>query len=194
MAGGLASLPYILAAGHPPISAALSAAVCLVSCTLFGVTFRYAIRQDLQNLQLKVLVCRRAYHMQLHVLPSKLKASLVTDQIMSAACSILGSHAFPRVFVRGLHAHHRLHICVCLRTQAHHAPALADAALSKVLWSQGIVLNKFGLGYLMLLSIAVLQSCKWCRVVWWQHSDWSVGAHRLTCCSSLLATLSHLSS
>ncbi|KAL0018824.1 hypothetical protein WJX77_002879 [Trebouxia sp. C0004] len=53
VAGGLASLPYILAAGHPPISAALSAAVCLVSCTLFGVTFRYAIRQDLQNLQLK---------------------------------------------------------------------------------------------------------------------------------------------
>ncbi len=62
VAGGLASLPYILAAGHPPISAALSAAVCLVSCTLFGVTFRYAIRQDLQNLQLKVLVCWCTYH------------------------------------------------------------------------------------------------------------------------------------
>jgi hypothetical protein len=65
VAGGLASLPYILAAGHPPISAALSAAVCLVSCTLFGVTFRYAIRQDLQNLQLKVLVCWCTYHVQL---------------------------------------------------------------------------------------------------------------------------------
>ncbi|KAL3158063.1 hypothetical protein ABBQ32_011672 [Trebouxia sp. C0010 RCD-2024] len=52
-AGGLASLPYIVAAGHPPLSCALSAAVCLVSCILFGVTFRYAVRQDLQNLQLK---------------------------------------------------------------------------------------------------------------------------------------------
>lgn len=55
-AGGLASLPYIVAAGHPPLSCALSAAVCLVSCILFGVTFRYAVRQDLQNLQLKVLL------------------------------------------------------------------------------------------------------------------------------------------
>ena len=52
--GGLASLPYILAAGHPPLNMALSAAVSLASCTLFGVTFRYAVRQDLQNLQLKV--------------------------------------------------------------------------------------------------------------------------------------------
>lgn len=51
--GGLASLPYILAAGHPPLNMALSAAVSLASCTLFGVTFRYAVRQDLQNLQLK---------------------------------------------------------------------------------------------------------------------------------------------
>lgn len=51
--GGIASLPYILAAGHPPLSTALSAVACLASCTLFGVTFRYAIRQDLQNLQLK---------------------------------------------------------------------------------------------------------------------------------------------
>ena len=89
--------------------------------------------------------------MQLQLPPSKLEVSL-TDQIMSDACSILRPHAFPRVFVRGLHAHHCLQICVCLQTQAHHAPALADAALSKVLWSQGIVLDKFGLGYLMLLS------------------------------------------
>lgn len=53
-------MPYIIAAGHPPLSTALSAAVCLASCTLFGVTFRYAVRQDLENLQLKVLlgICR----------------------------------------------------------------------------------------------------------------------------------------
>ncbi len=52
--GGIASLPYILAAGHSPVGTALSAAVCAASCLLFGVTFRYAIRQDLHNLQLKV--------------------------------------------------------------------------------------------------------------------------------------------
>ena len=72
VAGGLASLPYIIAAGHPPLSTALSAAVCLASCTLFGVTFRYAVRQDLENLQLKVLLgcnamslfcCALSYHM-----------------------------------------------------------------------------------------------------------------------------------
>lgn len=53
--GTLASLPYILAAGHPPLASALSVGTCLASCLLFGVTFRYAVRQDLQNLQLKVI-------------------------------------------------------------------------------------------------------------------------------------------
>ncbi len=82
---------------------------------------------------------------------------------MSAACSILVLHAFPRVFVRGLPAHYRLQSCVCLQTQAHHAPALADAALSKVLWSQGIVLDKFGLGYLVLLSnCSAANGAGWC--------------------------------
>lgn len=54
LGGTVASLPYILAAGHPTLESALSVGSCLASCVLFGVTFRYAVRQDLNNLQLKV--------------------------------------------------------------------------------------------------------------------------------------------
>ncbi len=70
---------------------------------------------------------------------------------------------FLEIFVRCLPAHHRLQSCVCLQTQAHYAPALADAASSKVLWSQCIVLDELGLGHLVLLSdCSAVNGAGWC--------------------------------
>jgi hypothetical protein len=53
-AGTLASLPFSLAVeGGLSFGTLLSQAGILVSCALFGVTFRYTMRRDLGNLQLK---------------------------------------------------------------------------------------------------------------------------------------------
>jgi len=54
VAGTFASLPFTIAIdGGLSLGALLSQAGILVSCALFGVTYRYAIRRDLGNLQLK---------------------------------------------------------------------------------------------------------------------------------------------
>lgn len=54
IAGTFASLPFTLAVdGGLSLGALLSQAGILVSCALFGVTYRYAVRRDLGNLQLK---------------------------------------------------------------------------------------------------------------------------------------------
>lgn len=54
IAGTFASLPFTLAVdGGLSLGALLSQASILVSCSLFGVTYRYAVRRDLGNLQLK---------------------------------------------------------------------------------------------------------------------------------------------
>ncbi|KAK9861963.1 hypothetical protein WJX84_009465 [Apatococcus fuscideae] len=51
--GLLASLPFIVAEGEPPAIALLSMATSLASGVLFGVVYRYALRQDTSNFQLK---------------------------------------------------------------------------------------------------------------------------------------------
>ncbi|KAK9819641.1 hypothetical protein WJX72_000632 [[Myrmecia] bisecta] len=53
-AGGLlASLPYLLSTSQLGLVTAASAAICLASCALFGVTYRYAIRRDIGDSHLK---------------------------------------------------------------------------------------------------------------------------------------------
>ncbi len=51
--GLLGSLPYLATAGHGVGSAALTAAQIFASCLLFGVTFRYVLTADKNNIQLK---------------------------------------------------------------------------------------------------------------------------------------------
>lgn len=54
IAGTFASLPFTIAVdGGFTLGALLSQVGILVSCVLFGVTYRYAVRRDLRNLQLK---------------------------------------------------------------------------------------------------------------------------------------------
>ncbi|KAG0611699.1 hypothetical protein M758_7G159300 [Ceratodon purpureus] len=54
IAGTFASLPFTIAVdGGLTLGALLSQAGILLSCVLFGVTYRYAVRRDLGNLQLK---------------------------------------------------------------------------------------------------------------------------------------------
>lgn len=53
MGGLLGSLPYLATARHGAGSAALSAAQIFASCLLFGVTFRYVLAADKNNVQLK---------------------------------------------------------------------------------------------------------------------------------------------
>ena len=53
MGGLLGSLPYLATAGHGVGSAAVSAAQIFASCLLFGVTFRYVLAADKDNIQLK---------------------------------------------------------------------------------------------------------------------------------------------
>ena len=50
----LASLPFIITDGMPAPIALVSMATCLASGVLFGVVYRYALRQDTTNFQLKV--------------------------------------------------------------------------------------------------------------------------------------------
>jgi hypothetical protein len=53
VAGTLASLPFVLSNSGAGAEAVLSLAGVALSCLLFGVTYRYAVRQDLGNTQLK---------------------------------------------------------------------------------------------------------------------------------------------
>ncbi|KAM0046299.1 hypothetical protein Hdeb2414_s0009g00314561 [Helianthus debilis subsp. tardiflorus] len=51
--GTLAGLPISLAQAANTSQLILPSAITLISCALFGVTFRYAVRRDLNNFQLK---------------------------------------------------------------------------------------------------------------------------------------------
>ncbi|XP_076894494.1 uncharacterized protein LOC143546792 [Bidens hawaiensis] len=51
--GTLAGLPISLAQAANTSQLILPSAITLISCALFGVTFRYAVRRDLDNFQLK---------------------------------------------------------------------------------------------------------------------------------------------
>jgi hypothetical protein len=54
IAGTFVSLPFTIAVdGGLTVGALLSQAGILLSCVLFGVTYRYAVRRDVGNLQLK---------------------------------------------------------------------------------------------------------------------------------------------
>ncbi|KAJ3690684.1 hypothetical protein LUZ61_019848 [Rhynchospora tenuis] len=52
-AGTLASLPISLSQATDWSELILHTSVVLISCALFGVTFRYAVRRDIDNIQLK---------------------------------------------------------------------------------------------------------------------------------------------
>ena len=53
--GALGALPYLLAGGAAsPLAGLAGLAAAGVSSVLFGVTYRYALRGDLGNTQLKV--------------------------------------------------------------------------------------------------------------------------------------------
>ena len=56
-AGGLAgSLPFFLLGSAPSgLQGLLSLGASLAGCVLFGVTYRYAVRQDVNNLQVRWL-------------------------------------------------------------------------------------------------------------------------------------------
>jgi hypothetical protein len=51
--GVLASLPISFYAVHDLSQLFFQSSVVFISCALFGVTFRYAVRRDLDNIQLK---------------------------------------------------------------------------------------------------------------------------------------------
>lgn len=51
--GTLASLPISFYQDTSYVELILNLAIIFISCTLFGVTFRYAVRRDLDNIQLK---------------------------------------------------------------------------------------------------------------------------------------------
>lgn len=53
MVGTLASLPISLSQATNLSEVILRSSVVLISCALFGVTFRYAVRRDIDNVQLK---------------------------------------------------------------------------------------------------------------------------------------------
>lgn len=53
-AGTLASLPFVLSDAGTGLAGVLTLGGVAVSCLLFGVTYRYAVRQDLANPHLKV--------------------------------------------------------------------------------------------------------------------------------------------
>lgn len=53
-AGVAASLPFVLAeSGNVTAGTVFSAAIAFVSCAVFGVTYRYVLRKDIGNTQLK---------------------------------------------------------------------------------------------------------------------------------------------
>lgn len=52
-AGTAASLPLAVTGGLGPVAGLLGCGTVLLTCLLFGVTYRYALRQDVNNTQLK---------------------------------------------------------------------------------------------------------------------------------------------
>lgn len=53
-AGGLVgALPFLLSATAPGVQGILSLGASAAACLLFGVTYRYAVRQDAMNVQLR---------------------------------------------------------------------------------------------------------------------------------------------
>ncbi|KAG8659008.1 hypothetical protein MANES_02G003600v8 [Manihot esculenta] len=55
--GTLAGLPFFFTQVTDIVQLALPLATTFISCALFGVTFRYAVRRDLENFQLKSGTC-----------------------------------------------------------------------------------------------------------------------------------------
>lgn len=53
VAGAAATLPLLAGSSQPSAAAVLSLAASVGACFLFGVTYRYAVRQDASNTQLK---------------------------------------------------------------------------------------------------------------------------------------------
>ena len=51
--GTIAGLPFFAATSLEGLQLAVSAGVVFASCALFGLTYRYAVRRDLSNTQLK---------------------------------------------------------------------------------------------------------------------------------------------
>lgn len=51
--GTLAGLPIFLTQATSTSQLVLPAAICFISCALFGVTYRYTIRRDLDDIHLK---------------------------------------------------------------------------------------------------------------------------------------------
>jgi uncharacterized membrane protein YfcA len=51
--GSLAALPLLLAVGNPGFTNLVSFAASVAACSLFGITYRYAVRRDETDTQLK---------------------------------------------------------------------------------------------------------------------------------------------
>uniref|UniRef100_A0ACD5YDW7 Uncharacterized protein n=1 Tax=Avena sativa TaxID=4498 RepID=A0ACD5YDW7_AVESA len=94
--GVLASLPISSYEVHSLPQLLFRSSVVLVSCALFGVTFRYAVRRDLDNIQLKTgAAAAFAVVRGLALLESGRPFELSTDALMSlaldGAVSVVGS-------------------------------------------------------------------------------------------------------
>ncbi|TVU08837.1 hypothetical protein EJB05_42252, partial [Eragrostis curvula] len=86
--GVLASLPISFYAAQDFPQLIFQSAVVFISCALFGVTFRYAIRRDLDNIQLKTgAPAAFAFVRGLALLESGRPFELSTDALMSIALS-----------------------------------------------------------------------------------------------------------
>ncbi|VAI20125.1 unnamed protein product [Triticum turgidum subsp. durum] len=94
--GVLASLPISSYEVHSLPQLFFRSSVVLISCALFGVTFRYAVRRDLDNIQLKTgAAAAFAVVRGLALLESGTTFELSTDALMSlaldGAVSVVGS-------------------------------------------------------------------------------------------------------
>lgn len=94
--GVLASLPISSYEVHSLPQLFFRSSVVLISCALFGVTFRYAVRRDLDNIQLKTgAAAAFAVVRGLALLESGRTFELSTDALMSlaldGAVSVVGS-------------------------------------------------------------------------------------------------------
>ncbi|KAM3259136.1 hypothetical protein ACQJBY_050741 [Aegilops geniculata] len=94
--GVLASLPISSYEVHSLPQLFFRSSVVLISCALFGVTFRYAVRRDLDNIQLKTgAAAAFAVVRGLALLESVRPFELSTDALMSlaldGAVSVVGS-------------------------------------------------------------------------------------------------------
>ncbi|KAM0921463.1 hypothetical protein ACQ4PT_006848 [Festuca glaucescens] len=94
--GVLASLPISSYEVHSLPQLFIRSSVVLISCALFGVTFRYAVRRDLDNIQLKTgAAAAFAVVRGLALLESGRPFELSTDALLSlaldGAVSVVGS-------------------------------------------------------------------------------------------------------